>query len=257
MNDIAKYNRQAWDDLVAKGDRWTVPVSEKSIAAARNGNWEVVLTPTTPVPKSWFPNLCGTDLLGLASGGGQQSPIFAAVGANVTVLDNSPAQLEQDQVVARREGLKITSVLGDMRDLSCFPNESFDLVFNPCSICFVPQVQTVFDEAYRVLRPGGRLMCGFVNPLRFVFDEQQLDDGKLLARHVLPYSDRTHLDSKELEKLISENEPLVFSHSIEDLIRGQLRSGFSMQDLYEDKSPDDVISRYLPSYFATLSQKPT
>ena len=101
------------------------------IAAARAGEWNVVLTPQKPVPKTWFPMLRGLDVLGLASGGGQQAPIFAAVGAKVTVLDNSERQLEQDQIVARRDGLQVDSVLGDMRDLSRFSAESFDLVFNP------------------------------------------------------------------------------------------------------------------------------
>ena len=109
--DIAEYNRRAWDHQVAQGNRWTVPVTTEIVAAARQGEWNVVLTPQKPVPKSWFsPSLSvsGLDVLCLASGGGQQAPILAAAGANVTVLDNSPRQLEQDQIVARRDGLTQT-----------------------------------------------------------------------------------------------------------------------------------------------------
>ena len=127
--DYAEHNRRAWDQQVKQGNEWTLPVSEEVIARVRDGDWHVVLTPQKPVPKSWFPNMSGLNLLGLASGGGQQAPIFAAAGARVTVLDNSPLQLEQDQIVARREGLSITSILGDMRDLSQFPTDFFDLIF--------------------------------------------------------------------------------------------------------------------------------
>ena len=90
----------------------------------------------------------------LASGGGQQGPILAAAGADVTVFDNSPRQLEQDRYVADRDGLHLQTVEGDMRDLSCFPDESFDLIVHPVSNVFVPDVKPVWREAYRVLKPG-------------------------------------------------------------------------------------------------------
>ena len=199
--------------------------------------------------------MLGLDVLGLASGGGQQAPIFAAAGATVTVIDNSARQLEQDQFVAQRDGLQIRFVLGDMRDLSCFESESFDLIFNPCSVCFIPSVQAMFDEAYRVLRPGGLLMCGLINPLRYVFDEEKLKLGELVARHPLPYTDETHLDSHELEKLREDGEPFIFSHSLEDLIAGQLKAGFILRDVFEDRPTDDPLSKFLPTYLATLSEK--
>ena len=255
MKDVAVYNRRAWDEQVKKGNRWTIPVTRELIASARQGTWDVVLTPQKPVPKSWFPALLGLDILGLASGGGQQAPIFAAAGANVTVLDNSEQQLEQDQVVARRDGLQIASVLGDMRDLSCFDGGSFDLVFNPCSVSFIPDVQRVFDEVYRVLRPGGLLMCGFLNPVRYIFDEGDLASGRLTVRHSLPYADNTHLKPEEMDRLRADSEPYVFSHSMEEIIGGQLKSGFELRNLYEDKSTDDALSEFLPTFLATLSRR--
>lgn len=255
MDKIAAYNRRAWDHQVAKGNRWTLPVPPEVIASAREGAWAVVLTPQQPVPASWFPELQGLDLLALASGGGQQAPVLAAAGATVTVLDNSRQQLEQDQVVARREGLQITSVLGDMRDLSCFEAERFDVVFNPCSVAFIPEVQSVFDEAWRVLRPGGLLMCGFVNPVRYVFDEDDLENGRLTVRHALPYADTTHLRADEQNRLLEAGEPFIFSHSLEELIGGQLRSGFVLRDLYEDRPREDPLSDFLPVFIATLAEK--
>ncbi len=254
--DVTEYNRQAWDEQVARGNRWTVPVSSADVESARHGKWQVVLTPQQPVPASWFPPMQAARVLGLASGGGQQAPLMAAAGATVTVLDNSPAQLEQDQRVARRDGLRIESVLGDMRDLSMFQDATFDLVFNPCSVSFVPDVLPVFEEVRRVLRPGGRLMCGFINPARFIFDEQELEQGRLAVRHRLPYHDATHLNADELEQLREQAEPLMFSHSLRDLIRGQIQAGLVLDDLYEDIAPDEALSEYLPVYFATLASKP-
>ena len=129
-DDTARHNRAAWDALVAAGNQWTVPVDAATIAAARGGEWELVLTPTKPVPREWYPALKDEPVLLLAGAGGQQAPVLAAAGARVTVIDNSPRQLEQDQLVARREGLSITSVQGDMRDLSAFADDSFALIFH-------------------------------------------------------------------------------------------------------------------------------
>ena len=92
--DIREHNRIVWNKSVDWGNPWTIPVGPEQIAAARRGKWDIILTPTKPVPKAWFPPF-PCDVLCLASGGGQQGPILAAAGARVTVIDNSPRQLGQ------------------------------------------------------------------------------------------------------------------------------------------------------------------
>src|SRR5439155_1680125 len=52
--DVREYNRAAWDRQVARGNRWTVPVTSEAIARARAGEWEIVLTPARPAPRAWF-----------------------------------------------------------------------------------------------------------------------------------------------------------------------------------------------------------
>ena len=78
--------------------------------------------------------------------------------------------LNQPFQVAEREGLAIRLELGDMRDLSRFGGETFDLVFHPVSNCFVDDVLPVWRECFRVLKRGGALLAGFVNPLLYIFD---------------------------------------------------------------------------------------
>ena len=186
--DVRKYNREKWDLQVEKGNPWTIPAGPERIAAARQGQWYVRLTEQKQVPRDWFPtDLHGVDILCLASGGGQQGPVLAAAGANVTVFDNSPRQLEQDRMVARREGLVLVTVEGDMRDLSSFETGSFDLVFHPISNCFCPQVRSVWSEAFRVLRPGGVLLAAFNNPAIYIFDGPLAMKGEFEVRYHLPF----------------------------------------------------------------------
>jgi SAM-dependent methyltransferase len=253
--DIRKYNREAWDQQVAKKNQWTQPVSAEEIAAAKRGEWGLVLTPTKIVPREWYPPLIGADVLCLASGGGQQGPILAAVGAHVTVYDNSPAQLAQDRMVADREGLTIETIEGDMRDLSVFTDESFDLIVHPVSNVFVPEVLPVWREAYRVLRQGGVLLAGFNNPLLYLFDMDLLDQGELKVRHKLPYSDLTHLTAGELQRWNSEGFPLEWSHTLEEQIGGQLSAGFMISGFYEDIDPQTIIQEYTPTFIATRAVK--
>lgn len=255
-DEVRRYNRRAWDTAVARRSQWTIPVGPEVIAAARQGDWQIILTPTKPVPATWFPPLAGCRVLCLAGGGGQQAPILAAAGATVTVLDNSPQQLAQDRFVARRDGLTLTTVEGDMADLSVFADTSFDLIAHPCSNLFVPDVRPVWREAYRVLRSGGVLMAGFCNPAMFIFDSFLADEGVLQVKHQLPYSDLTSLTPEERDRFVADEQPLEFSHTLEEQIGGQLDTGFVLTGLYEDGWPGVALAEYMPIFLATRAVKP-
>lgn len=86
---------------IEDGWEWGKPIDHNTYVQALAGEWDILLTPTRPVPHSWFPeDLRGLRVLGLASGGGQQMPILTARGARCTVLDYTPAQLDADRTVA-------------------------------------------------------------------------------------------------------------------------------------------------------------
>jgi SAM-dependent methyltransferase len=258
--DVVQYNREAWDREASDGESdWCQPVSAETIAAARKGVFSIVLTPNTPVPADWFGDLVDQDVLGLASGGGQQVPVLSAVGANVTSFDNSDEQLALDCSVAKREGLSIRTVQGDMADLSCFDDGSFDLIFNPVSTCFVPDVMPVWKECHRVLRPGGRLLSGVMNPAYYLFDRLALEKGDpAIAQYKLPYTDPTHLSDQALKAWMEKKWAFEYSHSLQTLIGGQTSVGLQIASLYEDSWSDEAtpLNRLMPTSIATLAIKP-
>lgn len=251
--DIRAYNREAWDRQVQSNQNpWTVPVSPEVIAHARAGDWSVVLTENKPVPREWFPPMQGLKVLGLACGGGQQGPVFAASGAEVTIFDNSPAQLGRDREVAEREGLNIRTVEGDMRDLSVFADESFDMVFHPVSNLFIHEIRPVWKEAYRILRHGGILLAGFMQPLVYIFDFEEMDTGNLIVKHKIPYSD---IEVYGLERLRKDDRPAEFGHSLTDQLAGQMEAGFAILGLYEDIHSQLKLSEHISTYIATRAIK--
>ncbi len=250
--DILVHNREAWNRESANGNKWTIPVDHNLVEAAGRGEWSVLLTPTIPVPRDWFGDLRGRRVLCLASGGGQQAPIFAAAGAQVTLIDNSPAQLGADRLVAEREGLNIRLEQGDMRDLSRFGDASFDLIFHPVSNIFVDNVRIVWKECARVLEIGGTLLAGIMNPLLNIFDLEKVDrTGEIEVRYRIPYSDIGQLPADQLKAKIDSGEPLEFAHSLDDQIGGQIAAGFSIEGFFEDISGWDFLDENISTFIAT------
>ena len=255
-----QWNKTAWDQAVDEGaNPYTMVVSPEAIAAARQGTWSLYLSDGKPVPQDWFPSLPGLKVLCLASGGGQQAPIFAALGAEVTLLDASPRQLAQDRFVAERDNLSIRLVEGDMADLSAFADASFGLIFNPPSTLFIPDVAPVWRECYRVLQPGGVLMTGFLNPDEFVFDPVALDtEGAFVVKYPLPYVEYATLSSEELEQRIDSKAMFHFSHTMEAHLGGLTQAGFVLTSFYEDRRPEadgNPIRHFMPSFYVARAQK--
>lgn len=243
-------NSKTIDRWVDEGWEWGIPISHEEYIKAIEGDWKMLLTPTKPVPREWFRgDLRGKRVLGLASGGGQQMPIFAALGAECHVLDYSARQIESEHMVAAREGYEIHTYQADMTKPLPFPDGYFDLVFHPVSNCYIKEVEPVWRECFRVLKSGGRLLSGLDNGINYLFDD---DESVITGR--LPFDPLANPD--QMATLEKEDCGIQFSHTIEEQIGGQLRAGFSLLDVYEDTNGEGFLhERGVPSFWATLARK--
>lgn len=247
--DYQDINSKTIDRWCEEGWQWGQPISHEAYEKALHGEWAVYLTPTKAVPHRWFGEMKGRKLLGLASGGAQQIPIFSALGAKCTVLDYSSRQCESEKAFAQREGYSVKIIQGDMTKPLPFENDTFDLIFHPVSNCYVEDVDSIFKECYRILKKGGILLCGLDNGMNFIFDETETR-----IAHKLPFNP---LKDKQLyEDSIRNNWGIQFSHTMEEQIGGQLRAGFILTDLYEDTNGTGNLHEHnIPSFVATRAVK--
>jgi len=247
--DYQDINARTIDRWVEEGWEWGVPISHETYEKALAGQWDVLLTPTKPVPHSWFGQLQGKKVLGLASGGGQQMPVFAALGADCTVLDYSKKQLESERLVASREGYSIQILRADMTKPLPFEDESFDLIFHPVSNCYVREVEPIFRECFRVLKKGGALLCGLGNEVNYLVDENET-----VITYTMPFDP---LVKEEQRRLLEEEDcGMQFSHNMEQQLGGQLKAGFVLTDLYSDTNGAGRLHEMgIETYVATRAVK--
>ena len=243
-------NATTIDRWIEEGWEWGIPITHDTYLKAVDEQWDVLLTPTKSVPHSWFGELKGKKVLGLASGGGQQMPIFTALGAKCTVLDYSQKQLESERMVAAREGYQINIIHADMTKPLPFADEEFDLIFHPVSNCYVEDVKPIFKECYRILKHGGILLSGLDNGVNYLVDDEE---ERIINK--MPFNP---LNNPEQMKLLVDTDcGIQFSHTIEEQIGGQLQAGFILRDLYGDTNGEGRLHELnVECYIATCSVKP-
>ena len=242
-------NAETIDRWIEEGWEWGKPVNHETYINAKNGKWNVLLTPVKSVPHEWFGEMRGKKLLGLASGGGQQIPIFSALGAECTVLDYSDRQLKSEEEVSKREGYQVEIIKADMTKPLPFDDESFDIIFHPVSNCYVEKVEPIFKECYRILKKGGILLCGLDTGINYIVDTRE---EKII--NSLPFNPLINENNRK--QLKEEDAGIQFSHSLTEQIGGQLKAGFILTDIEEDTNGEGRLHELnIPSFIMTRAVK--
>lgn len=231
---------------IEEGWQWGTPIDHDTYEKAVRGDWDVLLTPVKNVPHSWFGELKGKKLLGLASGGGQQIPVFSARGAICTVLDYCQAQLESEIMVAEREGYEVRTVCADMSKPLPFEDESFNIIFHPVSNCYIEDVRPLFRECFRILKKGGILLCGLDNGINYIVND---DETEIV--NALPFNPLKN------PGLYREDDGYQFSHTFAEQIGGQIEAGFTLTDVDEDTNGEGRLHELsIPTFWMTKAVKP-
>jgi SAM-dependent methyltransferase len=220
MTPAHEHNRRAWDALVRDKQRFTVPARDEDFA-----------NPLRTVDQlGWLGgDIRGRKLLCLAAGGGKHGPLYAAAGADVTVVDISPAMLELDREVAAERGLALRTVEASMDDLAAFSPGQFDIVIHPVSTCYVPEIAPVYREVARVVRAGGLYISQHKTPASLQAEQKPSARGYELTE---PYYRSGPLPEVAGSRLREEGT-LEFLHRWEEILGELCRSGFAIEDVVE------------------------
>ncbi len=247
--DYVELNSKIIDECVNEGWKWGTPITSEEFNRAKNGEWKIKLSITKYIPREWFGELKDKNVLGLAAGGGQQIPILSAFGAKCTLLDYSIMQLKTDAMVASREGYKVNLIKYDMTKRLPFDDNSFDIIIFPACSEFIEKVEPVFRECYRILKKGGILLCGLINPMNYI-----VDDNEEKIVHSLPFNP---LRNKEHEKiLLKRGAGYQFSHTVAEQIGGQLKAGFILTHVEDDTNGEGRLHELnIPTYMVTRAIK--
>ncbi len=228
MDNIFDQVEKNIDNLVINNADWTACATKEELDAARNGNL-VLHFYDREVPKEWLSDIKGKKILCLAGAGGLQAPLLACAGAEVTVIDISDKMLDKDRELAKSENLSIDIVKGNMCDLSQFEDNTFDLVVNPPSLMYIPDLDVVFKEVYRVTKTGGEFIIMAPNPINYVCDWINDENGGYYkAVHKMPWCSKDFDDSDWIE----------YGHTMKEYLGGLIKSGFILNGYMEHQRED-------------------
>ncbi len=235
MDEVAHYNIERWKALVEAEAVFTRPALNLDPGQAQ----------AAIDPDGRLGTVAGKNVLCLACGGGQQSVAFALLGANVTVVDISEAQLGRDRAAATHVGVALKLLQGDMRDLSALEAASFDIVYHAYSLGFVPSARDVFEQVARVLRPGGLYHFNCANPFSIGLGEKDWNGAGYTLKH--PYVNGVEVRYDDQQWVYDRSAsrapipaPREFRHTLSALVSGLVEHGFIILHLsdYSNFTPD-------------------
>jgi SAM-dependent methyltransferase len=242
-------NRAGWRELSLRRGPFERPYGAEEFARAHE----------YLVPAGWLPWDSFRTVLCLAAGGGQQGPLFASLGYEVTVVDLSPEQLDQDRTVAERYALRMEIIEADMQDLSALSGRSFDLVYQPAASLYVPDIRQSYQQVATVCEPGGLYFSEHLNPVQMQLAEDERWDGDAYRVGLRPGTGPHPWPPGEL----AEATCWHYIHSLSDLLGGLCDAGFVIErfaewgQATEDAAPgtQEHLDGYLPAHLGILARR--
>ena len=235
MNVYEKVEKNI-NELVENNVNWSACATPEEMQKAREGQLSLKFF-DKEIPTEWLKDIKGKKVLCLAGAGGLQAPLLACAGAEVTVLDLSEKMLTKDKQIAEQEHLNIRIEKGNMCDLSRFADGSFDYIVNPTSLMYVPDVRPVFKECYRVLKAGGIFIMAAPNPINYMCDFINDENGGYYkAVNRMPYC------SSDFDEM---GDWVEYGHTMEDYIGGQIECGFVINGYVECQMEDITELHFL------------
>ena len=164
-------------------------------------------------------------VLELGCGSGAGSVAIALQGARAIGVDFSAQLLSAARRLSERSGVKLELHEGELGDLAFARADTVDVVFSVYALNLVEDINRVFRQVHRVLKPGGPLVFSVPHPAYDMIVDDDLEEPLLIRRS---YFDDGRID-------LGADAPPYFSyhHTISDLFTGLLRANFRVDAILE------------------------
>lgn len=173
-------------------------------------------------------SLAGKRVLELGCGGAQCSIAFAKQGAHAIGIDFSPEQLAFARRLCEREGVRVELHEGDLADLAFVRADSIDVAFSAYAFGYVEDLNRVFRQVHRVLKPEAPLVFSTPHPAYDMIDDDAPEEegGPLLIR-------RSYFDHAPIDYEWNGVRFTDYHHTVEQIFTGLVRSGFRVDTILE------------------------
>lgn len=178
-------------------------------------------------------DIAGRDVLEIGCGTGKNTEWLAEHAESVVALDISPEMLARAR--ARVMTGKVTFIEHDIQHTWPVPDESFNAVVGNLVLEHVSNIQIVFHEAQRVLRPNGSLFLCELHPFR-----QRLGSRAQFT------------DAKSGERLKVE----AYAHDVSDYVNCGIDAGLKLVRLGEWSDEADSAAGAPPRLLSVLFSRP-
>ncbi|MFK7882255.1 class I SAM-dependent methyltransferase [Roseobacter sp.] len=240
--DYLAINRGTWDDdainWVETGERlWNAKEPEW-------GNWGVPEAQLNLLPK----DLSGMDAIELGCGTGYVSGWMVRRGARVTAIDISSAQLSTARRLAELHGAAIIFLEGNA-EATGLAHGSFDFAISEYGAAIWCQPELWLTEAWRLLRPGGRLVFLGNHPLSLICTPLNGAPCDTIVHR--PYRGMWGADWTEVE---FDPSGISFNLTIADWFKLFTEIGFVVDNYLELYAPQDArdVRAGIPAEWAKL-----
>lgn len=225
-------NCQTWEDQNRRhwNERQDDPRFSCSIDAP-SSDWKQPLDP-------WIQqegDLNGRRVLCLGAGGGTHGPSLAFAGAIVTVMDLSPSLLAIDQAIASRLGLSMKTIEQSMVAEWSDELTEFDLILQPVSGCYIPDLKVMYERIAKALKPNGVYVFQAKQPSMMQM-RWDLDHSHYIA--IEPYAQQWPLPPGEPKDFFREHGAVEFLHTWDELLGSLCRAGLIIEAFEEPPRGD-------------------
>lgn len=216
-------NRRKWDETA---DDW-VAAGERSWQQDEPtwGIWGVPESDLQMLPR----DMSGLSAVELGCGTAYVSAWLARRGASVTGIDNSQRQLDTARRLATEHGVTLDLHHGNA-ETTPFADASFDFAISEYGAAIWCDPYVWIPEAYRILRPGGRLVFLGNHPIFSVCSPW--DGATVGERLVRPYFELHQLDWTQVE---IDPGGIEFNLPISGWFELFRRVGFAVEDFREPR----------------------